>query len=84
MSYQSLSSGPVNPMVGSSCGCGGCGSSQARPLSVGILGASQGCSVAAPPPRRSYCQPAPFSSCCGGQKYFNLQQAYGSSVQAQY
>ncbi len=80
MSYRSLANGPVNPLGNGGCssGCGGCASAAPR-LSQGVLGASQGCMVAAPPPRRSYCQPAAFSSCCGGQKYFKLQEAYGSS-----
>jgi hypothetical protein len=37
------------------------------------------CSFPHPPPRRTYCHPAPFSS-VNGSTYFRLVDAYGSSV----
>lgn len=36
------------------------------------------CHFPAPPPRRVYCHPAPFSSMCGA-RYHNLVNAYGAS-----
>ena len=37
------------------------------------------CQFPAPPPRRCYCHPAPFSSSCCGAGYFRLVEGYGMS-----
>lgn len=43
--------------------------------------AQQMCHFPAPPPKRVYCHPAPFSS-LDGRPFFRLVSAYGSSVPA--
>lgn len=68
-------------------GCGCSGGSYAPGLAGGCYDNNM-CHFPQPPPRRVYCQPAPFSGCgCGsggsygnsGAGYFNLISAYGMS-----
>lgn len=43
-----------------------------------LAGQQGSCLFQQPPPRRTYCTPAPFSA-RSGQKYFNITSAYGMS-----
>jgi len=63
------------------CGCGSARSDYSGPS--GCMSGDSACTFAAPPPRRNYCSPAPFTR-CNGQTYNTLSSAYGSSIPARY